>query len=57
MTDTNFRRNDDKHDFIRIFTGNCLLWHYASWSYLASVLQSVQAPLTTATNHPWRMVP
>jgi hypothetical protein len=38
----------DKHDFTRVFTSNCLFWHYANWIYLASVLQSVQTPLTTA---------
>jgi hypothetical protein len=46
MTGTYFRRNDDKHAFICVFTGNCLFWHYAGWSCLASVLQSVQTPLT-----------
>jgi hypothetical protein len=39
----------DKHDFTCVFARDCFFWHYANWSDLASVLQSVQTPLTTAT--------
>jgi len=53
MTHAYFQRNDDKHDFTRVFTRDCFFCYHVGRNYLASILGSVQEPLDTI----WRMVP